>query len=269
MAAIPNQAEFEALRHKIFKDTGIDCSRYKENYLKRRIAARMRAVGVSGYSDYGAYLDRVAEEYPRLRDRITVNVTEFFRDRDVYDYLRSTLLPPLVESGLRLGRPLLVWCAGCSSGEEPYSLAILLSELGAADFLIMATDIDDASLEKARRGRYDHEALEKARSGLGRQSRWFRDEGEEAAVVDSLRQRLRFEKHNLFADPPPSSVDLVLCRNVMIYFSRDLQQRLLESFHAALRNGGYLLPGKTETILGPVRQLYSCVSARERVFQRL
>jgi chemotaxis protein methyltransferase CheR len=261
------QEEFVELREKIFRDTGIDCSRYKENYLKRRIAARMRAVGMGTYAEYSGYLDRVADEYPRLKDRITVNVTEFFRDQDVYSYLRSTLLPPLAEKCRQENRPLLVWSAGCSSGEEPYSLAILLSELGGCEFSVLATDIDDACLARAREGRYLAEALEKADIGQG--SRWFKRDADEAVVVDAIKQRVRFERHNLFADPPPSSMDLVLCRNVMIYFSRELQQRLLESFHAALREGGYMLPGKTETILGQARQLYNCVSARERAFQRL
>jgi chemotaxis protein methyltransferase CheR len=260
------QAEFEALREKIFKDTGLDCSQYKENYLKRRIGARMRAVGAEGYGAYARLLDSVPGEYPRLKDRITVNVTEFFRDRDVYDYLAESLLPPLVEAARQAGRPLLVWSAGCSSGEEPYSLAIMLSEL-KAEFSVMATDIDDACLEKAARGRYDAEALEKA--GLGEKSPWARREGDEAVMAESLKRRIRFEKHNLFADPPLGGADLVLCRNVMIYFSRDLQQRLLESFHAALRPGGFMLPGKTETILGPARQLYACVSAKARAFQRI
>lgn len=267
MATGSAQAEFEALRDKIFRDTGLDCSRYKENYLKRRIAARMRAVGSGSYGEYSAYLDTVAEEYPRLKDRITVNVTEFFRDSDVYDYLRGTLLPPLVESCRAENRPLMVWSAGCSSGEEPYSLALMLHGLGAAEFSVLATDIDDACLERARRGMYDAEALDKAE--IAQDGRWFKKNGDEAEATPELKRKIRFEKHNLFADPPPSAMDLVLCRNVMIYFSRDLQQRLLESFHCALRAGGFLLPGKTETILGPARQLYTCVSAKARAFQRL
>ena len=263
------QAEFEALREKIYRDTGLDCSRYKENYLKRRIAARMRAVGSATYAEYSALLDKVAEEYPRLKDRITVNVTEFFRDQDVYDFLRTTLLPPLIGQCKSEGRPLLAWSAGCSSGEEPYSLALLLSELGAGDcgFSILATDIDEACLARAAGGAYEVEALEKGGVALG--GPWLKLEGEQAVFSPAIKKRLRFERHNLFADPPPSSVDLVLCRHVMIYFSRDLQQRLLESFHCALRGGGYLLPGKTETILGPARMLYTCISARARAFQRL
>jgi chemotaxis protein methyltransferase CheR len=267
MTPLSPQAEFEALRDKIFKDTGLDCSRYKENYLKRRIAARMRAVNANSYADYAALLDSVPEEYPRLKDRITVNVTEFFRDSDVYDYLQKVLLPMLAENCRKQGRAMLVWSAGCSSGEEPYSLAILLSGLNIGPFSILATDIDELCLEKAKKGRYDQDALN--RSSVPDVSRWFSMEDGDAVVVPSLKRLIRFERHNLFADPPPSSVDLVLCRNVMIYFSRELQQRLLEAFHSALRPGGYLLPGKTETILGPARHLYTSVSARARAFQRL
>lgn len=261
------QDEFRALLDKIYRDTGLDCSRYKENYLKRRIGARMRAVAAESYAAYSRILDSQKEEYAKLKDRITVNVTEFFRDSDVYVYLRETLLPLLLSRAQEEQRPLFLWSAGCSSGEEPYSLAMLLGELGVENYSILATDIDELCLAKAKRGHYDAEAVHK--SVHDNVTRWFKFDGEDAQVLDSLKSRVHFERHNLFADPPPGAMDLVLCRNVMIYFSRELQQRLLEAFHSALRPGGYFFPGKTETILGPVRSLYTSISVRARAFQRL
>ena len=267
------QAQFEALRDKIFRDTGLDCSRYKESYLKRRIAARMRALGDESYAAYSAHLDALPEEYPRLKDRITVNVTEFFRDADVYEYLDQTVLPELAQRKAQGPAPALItaWSAGCSSGEEAYSLAALFTKMKAGskqapDATVLATDLDEACLERARKGRYPAAAMEKVPSQW--RGQFFEAAGDHVRAAEVLKGIVKVERHNLFADPPPSGMDLVLCRNVMIYFSRELQQRLLEAFHKALKPQGYFVLGKTETILGPVRQLYSCVSARTRVFQR-
>jgi chemotaxis methyl-accepting protein methylase len=185
-----SQAGFEALREKIYRDTGLDCSQYKENYLKRRIAARMRAVGSAGYAEYMALLDSSPDEYPKLKDRITVNVTEFFRDRDVYQYLRVTLLPALLERCAAEGRPLLIWSAGCSSGEEPYSLAAILASLGAEAFSILATDIDEACLARAAAGRYPAELLLKMDPRL--EAPWFEKVGDEMRARPALRSRIRF-----------------------------------------------------------------------------
>ncbi len=261
------QAHFEALKEKIFSKTGLDLSRYKENYLKRRVAARMRAVGTEGYGDYAVYLDANPDEYPRLKDRITVNVTEFFRDEDVYDWLSETLFPSL----WALGRPLRVWSAGCSSGEEPYSLAILLKQTAEKagckpEFSVLATDLDEVVLAKALAATYPEEALARLGPAVARAS--FEEKGAVRVVRPEIRSHVIIEKHNLFADPPPTGLDLVVCRNVMIYFERRLQQRLLESFHKALLPGGYFLTGKTETVLGPARSLYKSVSAKARAFQR-
>lgn len=265
---LPAQEQFILLRDQIFKNTGLDLSRYKENYLKRRIAARMRALGAETYSAYASLLGSDPGEYDRLVDRVTVNVTEFFRDADVY----AELAELIAKRPASLGRTFAVWSAGCSSGEEPYSLVMLMERLrreGGQDleYSVLATDIDDACLQRAKRGSYPLAAAAKLDA-------WYRDnclamEGEEVLVKPQLKRRIYFEKHNLFSDPPPTGLDLVLCRNVMIYFSRPLQQRLLDAFHKALLPGGMFILGKTETILGPARQYYSCLSAKTRIFERL
>jgi chemotaxis protein methyltransferase CheR len=143
----------------------------------------------------------------------------------------------------------------------------MLLEMKASAFSILATDIDEACLERARQGIFDSRAVRI--SPRPQLSAFFEFQESQAKVGPELRKVVRVERHNLFSDPVPGAFDLVLCRNVMIYFSRELQQRLLEAFFCALRPGGFLIPGKTETILGPVRQLFHCVSARARVFQRV
>jgi chemotaxis protein methyltransferase CheR len=264
-------AGWEALKEQIIQRTGWDLHQFKENYLKRRVTARLRALGLERWVDYSPRLQDPLE-LEKLRDRLTVNVTEFFRDADVWAELEHGLLPTL--AALASARPvpeLRIWSAGCSSGEEPYSLAILAQEAVAAlrpkpAVRILASDLDEAVLAKAQAGRYSAASV----AGLSPQrlGAHFSADGSSWAVRPGLRESIVFRKHNLFADPPPPELDLVLCRNVMIYFSRDLQQKLLRGFHAALRPGGFFVTGKTETVLGPVRSLWKPVSARARVFQK-
>jgi chemotaxis methyl-accepting protein methylase len=264
-------AAWEALREQIIQRTGWDLHQFKENYLKRRVTARVRALGLERWSDYGPRLQD-PQELEKLRDRLTVNVTEFFRDADVWSELEQSLLPKLAkEAAARPVPEMRIWSAGCSSGEEPYSLAILALEAAAQQrpkpvVRILASDLDEAVLAKAKAGRYP--AASMAGVSPERLSAHFLADGQSWVASPQLRESIVFRRHNLFADPPPPELDLVLCRNVMIYFSRDLQQKLLRGFHAALRPGGYFVTGKTETVLGPVRSLWKPVSARARVFQR-
>lgn len=268
----PADPDFSALREKITRDTGWDLCRFKENYLRRRVMARIRSLGLAGWAQYGRHLDAEPAEYEKLKDRITVNVTEFFRDADVYDYLGSEILPMLRKGRDGEGcRELRVWSAGCSSGEEPYSLAILYAELcgslpGEPPLRLMASDLDAAILARARRGCYPPSAV--ARMSPALRDRYFTGSSGELQVRQDLLAAPVFRQHNLFADAPPAPLDMVLCRNVMIYFSRELQQRLLQAFHKALRPGGIFVTGKTETVLGPARQLFNCISPRTRVFQK-
>jgi chemotaxis protein methyltransferase CheR len=263
---------FEALKQNLVRLTGWDLTRFKENYLRRRVGARLRAVGAASWTDYGAVLAKDAGELARLKDRLTVHVTEFLRDADVWDALRAQILPKLLEAAAaRPVRELRIWSAGCSSGEEPYSLAMLAMvaarEQGrGVRVRVMASDLDATVLEKARAGVYNEEALRLV-PGAWR-SEYFVKEGEHWAVAPALRAAVAYRVLDLFSSPPPPHLDLLLCRNVMIYFSRDLQQRLLRSFHQALRRGGVFVTGKTETILGPVRDSYHCLSAPARIFER-
>jgi chemotaxis protein methyltransferase CheR len=261
-----------ALKERIIALTGWDLHRFKENYLKRRVTARVRALGLQSWGEYAVCLDDPLE-LEKLRDRLTVNVTEFFRDSDVWEELEQVLMPELaLQASKQSGQELRIWSAGCSSGEEPYSLAILAQEAAVQlrpkpAVRILASDLDEAILAKAKEGRYPEQSL--AALSLQRRNENFSADGAAWSVLPKLRESIVFRRHNLFADPPPPELDLVLCRNVMIYFSRDLQQKLLRGFHAALRPGGYFVTGKTETVLGPVRSLWKPVSARARVFQKI
>jgi chemotaxis methyl-accepting protein methylase len=263
---------FEALKQRLVRLTGWDLNRFKENYLRRRVSARLRAVGSPTWEHYAHLLETDANELERLKDRLTVNVTEFLRDPDVWDAIRDEVLPVLLEAAAaRPLRELRIWSAGCSSGEEPYSLAMLATQAADAQgrgvkVRILASDLDPVVLERAKSGVYPEAALHLMPPAMRRD--WFEASGANWRVNERLRKTVAFRILDLFSSPPPPNLDLLLCRNVMIYFSRDLQQRLLRAFHQALRPGGMFITGKTETVLGPVRTSFRSVSARARIFQR-
>jgi chemotaxis protein methyltransferase CheR len=272
MTEAQQDLEFLALTGKIARERGFGCASYKEKCLRRRIAVRMRARGIHSFGAYAALLDTDAAEYERLLDALTINVTKLFRNWEVYHALAEKAIPVLWE----LETPeLRVWSAGCSSGEEPYSLAILfhrhaarmgeLSQLRGVD--VLGTDIDRASLDAAERGTFANADFADTPDEVRR--RYF-DEASPFAVISEVRQLVRFARHDLLREEPPmTGAHLVACRNVLIYFDRDTQERLFAMFHRALAPGGFLLLGKVETLLGPMRTRFAAVDTRERIFRKL
>jgi chemotaxis methyl-accepting protein methylase len=248
---------FEALTRKISQARGMSCESYKDKCLKRRIAVRMRARGVHTYDEYGKLLDEDAREYQALLDALTINLTKFFRNPETWDALR----PYLVTLG-ETHREVRVWSAGCASGEEPYTIAVLLLEtLGEGRGSIDATDIDRVSLERTRAARYPESAFTEVPAALKR--RYFHD-GE---PIPAVRALVRVRAHDLMRDPPPRPVyDLIVCRNVIIYFERTAQERLFQTFVGALAPGGILLLGKVETLFGPARAQLTLADPRERIY---
>jgi chemotaxis protein methyltransferase CheR len=266
-------SEFEELTRKISRDRGFACASYKEKCLRRRIAVRMRARGVHTYRDYARILDTDDGEYDRLLDALTINVTKLFRNWSVYEALAEHVVPALWNADRR---PIHVWSAGCSSGEEPYSLAILfhryaalrgqLGELGRLE--VVGTDIDRASLSAAERGQFNEAAFDETPVEL--RERYFSAKMP-FTIAPAVKATVRFRRVDLLEDFPPrtGAFQLIACRNVLIYFDRDTQEQLLGRFHDALAPGGFLVLGKVETLLGPVRSRFAPVDARERIFRRL
>lgn len=268
-----DDAGFAALKQKLVGLTGWDLTRFKENYLRRRVGARLRALGCVDWAAYGSVLEGDPQELVRLKDRLTVNVTEFLRDPDVWEEIEGMVLPRLTAAAAqRPLKELRIWSAGCSSGEEPYSLAMLALQGaerhgGGVSVRVLASDLDPVMLARAEEGRYPMAAFAHVPPALLK--RWFLADGDGYRVGRELRRVVSFRILNLFSTPPPPELDLLLCRNVMIYFSRDLQQKLLRAFHQALRPGGIFITGKTETVLGPARSVFQSLSARSRIFERI
>jgi chemotaxis protein methyltransferase CheR len=262
---------FGVLTAKIAAERGFGCASYKEKCLRRRIAVRMRARGVHTYADYARLLDADMVEYDRLLDALTINVTKFFRNWESWSAMARLVIPPLWSSPLPAIR---VWSAGCSSGEEPYSLAALFHRHAAAagqlDRLgrvsILGTDIDRGSLEAAARGAYEEADFADTPPDL--RTRYFA-ERPPFEPLPAIRALTRFERRDLLGEPaPPGPFQLIVCRNVLIYFDRDTQVRLFDTFHAALAPGGFLVLGKVETLLGTARTRFTPVDGRERVYLR-
>jgi chemotaxis methyl-accepting protein methylase len=260
------------LTEKVFRERGFGCASYKERCLRRRIAVRMRAKGVHTYEDYARVLDHDELEYARLLDALTINVTRLFRNREVFDALATQVLPELWTTSLPRIR---IWSAGCASGEEPYSLAALVhrhatasgSASGLSRVDILGTDVHGPSLEAAAKGAYPESAFAEAPPDL--RAAYFTD-GPPYRASPELRRLVRFETNDLLSDDPPGTgFSLITCRNVLIYFDRQSQERLFEHFHRALAPGGVLVLGMVETLFGPARRQFSAIDARCRIFRRL
>lgn len=263
--------DFGMLTGKIARERGFGCASYKEKCLRRRIAVRMRARGVHTYSDYARLLDGDEREWELLLDALTINVTKLFRNWEAFDAVARAVLPAL---WTRSEPRLRIWSAGCASGEEAYSLAILVHRflvdraeghrLGRVS--VLGTDIDRASLEAAHRGAYAEAAFADTPPDI--RARYF---GAEApfAVHPVVRDVVRFARHDLLRESAPAGpFHLIVCRNVIIYFDRDTQEALFSRFHDALALGGFLVLGKVETLFGPTRSRFEPVDARERIFRR-
>ena len=266
--------DFSQLTNKISVERGFGCASYKEKCLRRRIAVRMRARGVHTYEDYAKILDTDAAEYDKLLDALTINVTKLFRNWDAYASIAASVVPELWR---RETADIRVWSAGCSSGDEPYSLAILFHRHAATTGMlpqisrvrILGTDIDRRCLAAAARGEFDEADFVDTPADL--RGRYFTD-SVPFSVAPSIRELVSFEQRDLLNQAPPverGRFDLIVCRNVLIYFDRETQERLFQSFHAALAPGGFLMLGKVETLLGKARSMFAPVDARERVFRRL
>jgi chemotaxis protein methyltransferase CheR len=257
---------FQKMKRLLLENIGLDVNGYRDEYLKRRFDIRLRATGSLTYSKYVIYLKNHPEEYQLLLNDLTINYTMFFRDMDVYLYLEKVLLPKLLAS-----TNVRIWSAGCATGEEPYSLAIMVNKIlghtmAQHQVTILASDIDKDALSKASRGEYQKKQL----NGLSDQliDKYFTKEGEVYRVQDFVRRSIRFEQRDLMKEPSHKSLDLILCRNVMIYFSKESQQQIHMNFYEALRGGGYFITGKAEMLSGEPSRIFLPVDVRSRVYQK-
>jgi two-component system CheB/CheR fusion protein len=264
-----DQLSLRQLIDELANNRNLDLRGYKTTTLERRIRKRMSEAGARNYSEYLDKLHQDPHEVDVLLNTILINVTEFFRDPPAWEALRSEVLPGMLRQ-LKLGDPFRAWCAGCASGEEPYSLAILVSDFlrdkpGDFDIKIYATDIDEEALNTARRGEYPAERLRRVRPEW--REGYFTGAGR-MRINREQRRLVIFGRSNLMADAPISHCQLIICRNLLIYFDTATQKQILGRMHYALEPGGVLFLGKAESKLSE-SHLFRPLNLRWRLFRRI
>lgn len=236
-----------SFRAALERGVGIPLGQYKEAQMKRRLASLMERRGYSSWAEFEQGIIGNSTLLADVHDTLTINVSEFFRQPDRFDDLRNVHIPNL----LKVRERLRFWSAGCSIGCEPYSLAMMLDEMDAASaHTILGTDIDLRSLRQSRDGSgYSSAEVRGVPPALC--AKYLTRAGETYAVNDALKRRLSFRRHDLLSDPYPNGVDVILCRNVVIYLTDEAKQHIYSGFAKALRPGGLLFVGGSEMIMKP------------------
>lgn len=261
--------ELEVLLDYLKHSKKCDLTGYKRSTLMRRFQHRMQSINIDSYQSYLRYLQVHPQEYLALLDDVLINVTSFFRDRDAWEYLAAEIVPKIIAS-LQPNEPIRVWSAGCATGEEIYSFLILLAEtLGIEECLqrvqCFATDADRAALGKARQAIYSELELSSIPANL--REKYFKQTETGYVFHPELRQKVVFGDRDLIDDSPISKIDLLICRNVIMYFNLKTQEDVLASFHFALKDNGFLFLGNTETIINPP-QRFHLLSIKHHIYAK-
>ena len=228
------------------RKTGIDLALYKEAQMKRRLTSLRVKRGFNSFDAFFEGMMKNQELFDEFLDRMTINVSEFFRNPSRWQVLESKIIPRLLKEKGKVK----CWSAACSTGEEPYSLAMLLSRfMPLHEVDILATDLDEGAIAKAKRGIYTDRSLQDAPKDLV--TKYFRKDGVMYEISDEIKRLIKFKRHNMLADSFDRNFDLIICRNVMIYFTEEAKNELYHKFADSLRPGGVLFVGSTEQIFQP------------------
>lgn len=235
--------DLEDFKKWVFREFNIDLSAYKSNQLHRRILSLMSRVGVSSVEEYIALLKKDQSQRQKFLDFITINVTEFFRNPEIFDDLKSK-----IESDLILReKNLKIWSAACSIGAEPYSIAMILDNLRIkGNHNILATDIDSSILERAKKGEFISGEIKNVKSEY--MNKYFTKIEDKFIIDNKIKNMVTFRKHDLILDNYDKGFDLIVCRNVVIYFNQDVKNEIYKKFSTSLKKGGLLFVGATESI---------------------
>jgi len=239
---------YENFKIQVFKKTNIDLSLYKERQMKRRIESLIKRNNFDSYEKYFHLLNTNSEKFNEFINYLTINVSEFYRNPSQWDILKDTVIPYLMQKNKRLK----IWSAACSTGEEPYSLVMCLSNFfPLRDIKILAADIDDAAIAKAKIGVYTKKSIEHIPDDF--KKKYFTEVGNSYKINDEIKNCVEFKKMNLLKDSYPTNCDLIICRNVMIYFTEEAKEEMYHKFNKALRDNGVLFVGSTEQIIVPTK----------------
>ncbi|WP_077213800.1 CheR family methyltransferase [Bacillus dakarensis] len=254
--------DYEQFAANVKKKTGIDLTLYKEAQMKRRLTSLYEKKGFHSFQDYFQGISRDQDLMNELLDRMTINVSEFYRNYKRWEVLETKLLPKLLEKNKRLK----VWSAACSTGEEPYTIAMILSHfLPLSQVQILATDIDENVIARAKLGVYPERSLNEVPSEI--KTKFFTKEGGYYKISEEIKKTVTFKKHNLLADPYGGPFDLIVCRNVLIYFTEEAKSILYKKFSSALKEDGIFFVGSTEQIFNP--SIYNFKTADTFFYQKI
>jgi len=262
---------FYRILNDLYRRRGVDFRQYRPNCLWRRMSAAMHEARAKDLFEYFIMLKYNPEAYDTLLYKITINVSEFFRNLETFEAIRKRIIPVLIDRKKKIGsHTVRIWSAGCATGEEPYSLAIMLKEMFVGKLIdftttVYATDIDDLAREKAVVGRYQYKSL-KGLTLKQIEENFIKESPESYMIKPELKSKIKFQHHNMIEDTPFNRIDLILCRNVIIYFSKSLQKRVYKNFHASLIREGFLVAGKVEGLTGIADELFERVDLTERIF---
>jgi len=240
------QRDYENFISNIKRKTGIDLSLYKEAQMKRRLTSLYEKKGFPSFQEFFQALSADKVLLNEFLDRMTINVSEFYRNAKRWEVLEKKILPQLLAANKRLS----IWSAACSTGEEPYTIAMILSKfMPLSQVKILATDIDDNAIARAKIGMYPERSLNEVPPEM--KKRFFKQDGDLYKVADEIKNTVTFRKQNLLADPYGGPYDLIVCRNVLIYFTEEAKDSLYRKFSHALNPNGIFFVGSTEQIFNP------------------
>ena len=237
--------DYEYFKKEIYKLTQIDLNAYKEKQMKRRIDTLIGKSGAVGYDGYVKLIHEDRERFDEFVNYLTINVSEFYRNPDQWKFLDEQIIPQLIK---KYGTNLKIWSAACSTGDEPYSLVMALSRhLPLRQIKIYATDIDKQVIEKAKVGLYAEKSIASVPADL--KAKYFTKVGPSYKISDEIKARVEFKEHNLLKDAFPSGQHMIVCRNVLIYFTDEAKSEVFRKFYQSLADGGVLFIGSTEQII--------------------
>lgn len=242
--------DYEVFKKHIYELTKIDLNCYKERQMKRRIDALIAKHKIASYESYVAKLKVDKEMFEEFVNYLTINVSEFYRNPEQWNLLEKEIFPYLFD---RFGKNIKIWSAACSTGDEPYSLVMLLSKfLPMQNIKVIATDIDKQVLEKAQLGLYNEKSLKNLPKEM--KAKYFTKINDKTyQISEQVKSRVEFRKHNLLKEEYPKDCHLLVCRNVLIYFTEEAKNEIYEKFSNSIRKDGILFVGSTEQILQPTR----------------
>lgn len=238
--------DYEKFIQNIKRKTGIDLSLYKEAQMKRRLTSLYEKKGYKNFEEYFHQMTSNQKLFDEFLDRMTINVSEFYRNGKRWEVLQEKIIPKLMSHNKKLK----IWSAACSTGEEPYTIAMVLSNfMPLTSISILATDLDENAIARAKNGTYPERSLQEVPEDM--KKKYFTKDGMFYKIDDAIKRTVTFKKQNLLADPFEQNFDLIVCRNVLIYFTEEAKDTLYKKFSAALRPGGILFVGSTEQIFNP------------------